>query len=246
MLDLIIKRLFMLSCVLILLTSNLYADDLVPALKTQQEKESYSIGYQVGLSLRNDSVDVNFEKLFQGLRDAVDGNEPLLREEETTKLIVNLKKRTREAKMRRMQELIVINAEEAEKFLEENMKKEGIKTTESGLQYKVLLEGSGSVPKLKDQVTVNYRGMFIDGNEFDSSYKRGTPMSTQVDSVIKGWTEALQMMKEGSKWKIFVPPQLAYGRNGLGDRIPPNKILVFEIELLSIKKGEVDRQHKAE
>jgi FKBP-type peptidyl-prolyl cis-trans isomerase len=193
--------------------------------------------------MKSDGVEVNFEKLIQGLRDAIDGKEPPLSEEEMRKLIVDLKKGVREVEMRKLQELIVRNAEESEKFLEENRKKNGVKTTASGLQYKVLMEGDGITPKSEDLVTVNYRGMFIDGKEFDSSYIKGEPMTTQADGVIKGWTEALQMMKEGSKWQIFVPPHLAYGRGGLGTRIPPNKVLVFEIELLLIKKGdEVDRQ----
>jgi len=234
---------FILACFLLLAPSHLFADDPAPALETQQDKESYSIGYQVGLSMKNDGVEVNFEKLIQGLRDAIDGNAPLLSEEEMKKLIVDRKKVAREVEMRRVQEQRVKNAEEAEKFLEENKKKAGIKTTESGLQYKVLVEGNGTTPRPEDSVTVNYRGMFIDGTEFDSSYIKGEPMTTRTDSVIKGWIEALQMMKEGSKWQIFVPPDLAYGRNGLGTRIPPNKVLVFEIELLSIKKEEeVDRQ----
>ena len=230
--------LFILACFLLLATSHLFADDPAPALETQQDKESYSIGYQVGLSMKSDGVEVNFEKLTQGLRDAIDGKEPPLSEEEMEKLIVDRKKVAREAEMMKVQESRVRNAEEAEKFLEENKKKAGIKTTESGLQYEVLVEGGGISPKPEDFVTVNYRGMFIDGREFDSTYTKGEPMTTQTDRVIKGWTEVLQMMKVGSKWKIFLPPHLAYGRNGMGKRIPPNKLLVFEIELLSIKKGD--------
>ena len=229
---------FILACFSLLAPSHLFADDPATAPDTQQDKESYSIGYQVGLSMKSDGVEVNFEKLTQGLRDAIDGNAPLLSEEEMKKLIVDRKKVVREAEMRKVQELRVRNAEEAEKFLEENSKKEGVKTTESGLQYKVLVEGDGTTPQPEDFVTVNYRGIFIDGSEFDSSYTKGEPMTTQVDSVIKGWTEALQMMKVGSKWKLFVPSHLAYGRGGMGTRIPPNKLLVFEIELLSINKGD--------
>jgi FKBP-type peptidyl-prolyl cis-trans isomerase FklB len=214
------------------------ADESATGLETKQEKESYSIGYQVGLSMKNDGVEVNFDKLVQGLRDAIDEKEPLLSEEEMKELIVYRKKEAREIQMKKVQEQRVKNTEEAEKFLEENKKKKGVKTTESGLQYKVLIEGEGSTPKPEDSVTVNYRGTFIDGEEFDSSYARGEPMTTKTDGVIKGWTEVLQMMKEGSKWQIFVPPHLAYGRSGRGTRIPPNKLLVFEIELLSIEKGE--------
>lgn len=231
-------RLLMLSCLLLLATSPLRADDLEPTPATQKEKESYSIGYQVGMSMKSDGVEADFEKLVQGLRDAIEGKDPRLSEEEMRKLIVDLKKRAREIQLRKFQELVVKNAEESEKFLEDNGKKDGVKTTESGLQYMVLREGDGVAPRAEDFVTVNYRGMFIDGREFDSSYARGEPMTIQADGVIKGWTEALKMMKVGSKWRIFVPPHLAYGRGGLGERIPPNKVLVFEIELLSIEKGD--------
>jgi len=228
----------MFFCFLLLATSPLRADDPEPAPATQKEKESYSIGYQVGLSMKSDGVEADFDELVQGLRDAIEGKEPRLSEEEMRKLIVDLKKKARETELRRVQELIVKNAEESEKFLAENGKKEGVRTTESGLQYMVLKESEGVAPKAEDFVTVNYRGMFIDGTEFDSSYARGEPITIQADGVIKGWTEALQMMKIGSKWQIFVPPHLAYGRGGLGERIPPNKVLVFEIELLSIEKGD--------
>ena len=217
--------------------SQLYADNSVPSLQTQTEKESYSIGYQVGLSMKSDGVEVNFEMLIHGIRDSLDGKDPLLSEEEMKKLIIDLKKSARETEMRKFQELMVKNAAESEKYLEENKKKEGIKTTESGLQYTILKDGKGDSPLPEDMVTVNYRGMFIDGKEFDSSYAKGEPITVQTDGVIKGWTEALQMMKVGSQWQIYVPPDLAYGRGGLGARIPPNKVLVFEIELLSISNG---------
>jgi hypothetical protein len=147
--------------------------------------------------------------------------------------------------MRKMQEQIVENAKESEKFLEENKKKEGVKTTESGLQYKVLREGDGISPKPEDSVTVNYRGTFIDGQEFDSSYAKGEPIKVKVDGVIKGWTEALQMMKTGSKWELFVPPELAYGRRGMPGRIPPNKVLVFDMELLAVEKGDKTAQQSS-
>jgi len=231
-------RLLVVSCISFFAASYLLADESASVPSTEQERESYSIGYQVGLSMKSDGVEVDFEKLIQGLRDATNGKEPLLSDEEMKALIVNRKKEAREIQMKKIQEQRVKNGEESEKFLEENKKKKGVKTTESGLQYKVLIEGKGSTPRAEDAVTVNYRGMFIDGKEFDSSYARGEPMTTKTDGVIKGWTEALQMMKEGSKWQIFVPPQLAYGINGLGTRIPPNKLLVFEIELLEVKKEE--------
>ena len=234
-------RLFIFSCLLLLIAPHLFAAESAPALETQKDRESYSIGYQVGLSMKTDGVEVDFDKLIQGLQDAVNGKEPLLGTEEMKKLIVDLKKQARDVQMRKIQEQIVENAKESEKFLAENKTKEGVKTTESGLQYKVLKEGDGISPAPEDFVTVNYRGTFIDGKEFDNSYAKGEPISVQVNGVIKGWTEALPMMKTGSKWELYVPPDLAYGRRGSGQKIPPNKVLVFEMELLSVEKG-----HKAD
>lgn len=126
------------------------------------------------------------------------------------------------------------NSKEGETFLAENKKKEGVKTTASGLQYKVITPGKGPMPKDTDTVSVNYRGTLIDGTEFDSSYKRGEAVSFPVNGVIKGWTEALQMMKVGSKWQLFIPSNLAYGDRGAGGQIGPNATLIFEVELLSI------------
>lgn len=223
-------------CCTLFLSAPLWGQDTGAVPQTLKEKESYSIGYQVGQSMGKDGVEVDLDALMQGLHDAVDGNDPPLTDEEMRSLIVNLRKRTQEAQLRKIQETIVRNAEESRKFLEENAKREGVQTTDSGLQYVVLEEGKGETPGPGDQVSVNYRGTFPDGTEFDSSYTRGKPASLQTDGVIKGWTEALQMMKAGSRWKIFVPPDLAYGRGGMGERIPPNQVLVFEIELLSVQR----------
>jgi len=231
-------EIWILSCVFLLTASSLYAQNPTEDLETLQEKENYSIGYRIGLSMKNEGVEVDFEKLVQGLRDAVDGNESLIEDEEMKKLITDLKERARRDQMRKTQEMIVKNAEESKNFLEENAKKDGIRITESGLQYAVLVEGNGPTPEVEDFVTVHYRGKFIDGTEFDSSYAKGEPQNLKIDGVIPGWTEALQMMKIGSKWEIFVPPDLGYGRRGQGEWIPPNKVLVFEIELLSIEKGD--------
>jgi FKBP-type peptidyl-prolyl cis-trans isomerase FklB len=214
------------------------ADAPVPGPMLQKEKESYSMGYEIGLSIKNGGIEADFAKLMQGMRDAVEGKEPRLSLNDMNTQVAALKKRAREYELRKIQEQIVRNAEESEKFLEANKKKAGIRTTESGLQYKILKEGAGNTPTLEDWVKVNYRGTFTDGKEFDSSFARGEPQTVQTDGVIKGWTEALQMMKAGSKWQIYVPPQLAYGRGGLGQKIPPNKVLVFELELLSIERGE--------
>jgi len=234
----IIAGLLLISLILVPASPQLFAAGPVSALQTQKEKESYSIGYEVGRSMKTDGVEVDFNVLTQGLEDAVNQKEPRLKDEEMKKLIVDLRKRTREAQQRKIQEQIVKNAQESEQFLAENRKKEGVKVTESGLQYKVLREGDGTIPGPEDFVKVNYRGTFIDGKEFDSSYAKGEPARVQADGVIKGWTEALHMMKVGSRWQLFVPPELAYGRGGLGQRIPPNKVLVFDMELLAVEKGD--------
>jgi FKBP-type peptidyl-prolyl cis-trans isomerase FklB len=138
------------------------------------------------------------------------------------------------AQQKVMKEQATKNLSESKNFLAANGKKEGIKIQPSGLQYKVLTEGSGKIPKAEDTVTVHYKGTLIDGREFDSSYKRGNPATFQVKGVIKGWTEALQLMREGSKWQLFIPPELGYGERGSGS-IPPNSTLIFEVELLTVK-----------
>ena len=197
-------------CFLLLVPSSLLADEQ-KALETQQEKESYSIGYQVGLSIKNDAVEGDVETLIQGLQDAAAGKEGLLSNEEMRSLILALKERAREVQMRKFSEAKVKNAEESKKFLDENGKKEGVKTTESGLQYKILTAGEGEIPKEEDFVTVHYRGTLTDGTEFDSSYSRGEPQRLQTDGVIKGWTEGLQLMSKGERTLFWIPAELAYG-----------------------------------
>ena len=214
------------------------ADESMPPLTSQNEKESYSIGYQVGRSMMVDEVEVDFTRLTQGLQDAINGNSPPLTEEEMKSLIVGLKTKARDIQMRKHQENLVKNAQESETFLAENGKKAGVKTTASGLQYEIIKEGAGVSPTPGNSIKVHYKGTFIDGTEFDNSIARGEPQTFQVDGVIKGWTEALQMMHVGSKWRIFVPPDLAYGRGGLGGKIPGNKVLVFEMELLVIEETD--------
>ena len=168
----------------------------------------------------------------------MDDKQPVLDFEEMQTLFKDLKAEKRNKELRMVQEMIVRNQEESTAFLEENAKKDGIQMTGSGLQYRILKEGEGPKPKIEDMVTVHYKGTFIDGTEFDNSYDKGEPQSFQTDGVIKGWTEVLQMMQVGSRWEVFVPPDLAYGRRGLGGKIPPNKVLVFEMELVSIEKTD--------
>lgn len=203
---------------------------------TQTQKESYSIGYQVGLSMMTDEIVVDFASLTQGLQDAISGKTPPLSNKEMKSLIVDLKTKARESQMRKHQETLVKNAQESENFLLKNGHKDGVKTTPSGLQYQILKEGDSPSPTLENYVKVHYRGTFIDGTEFDSSLAKGDPQIFKIDGVIKGWKEALQMMRVGSKWRIYVPPNLAYGKGGLGGMIPGNKLLIFEMELISIEE----------
>jgi len=236
------KLLFIFICFWLQASSSGFAAGPGSLPETQNDKESYSIGYQVGLSMKTDGVEVNFERLVQGLQDAINEKAPLLSMKEMRTLIVDLKKRAREARMKETQEQAVENARESKEFLEKNKTKEGVKTTKSGLQYKVLREGNGVFPGPKDFVTANYRGTLIDGKEFDSTYAKGEPARVQVNRAIKGWTEALPMMKTGAKWELYVPPDLGYGKAGFGRKIPPNKVLVYEIELIAVDNGDETAQ----
>ena len=209
------------------------AEDAV--LKTDKDKTSYSMGMNVGTGFKQQSIDVNADIFMKGFKDAQSGAKPLLAEEEMRSIILALQKEVVAKQTEKMQAAGVKNKKEGETFLTENKKKEGVKTLPSGLQYKVIKEGVGKTPKATDTVTTNYRGTLIDGTEFDSSYKRGQPASFPVNGVIPGWTEALQLMKTGSKWQLFIPATLAYGERGSG-AIGPNAVLIFEIELISIKE----------
>ena len=198
-------------------------------LKDQKDKVSYSIGLNIGFSMAKENVDVNPDALAAGVRDALAGK-PQMNEQQVKDTMSTFEKDM----TAKMEEKGKEAATAGEKFLAENKSKPGVKTTASGLQYKVIKEGNGPQPKATDTVTVNYRGTFIDGTEFDSSYKRGEPISFPLSGVIAGWTEGVQLMKVGSKYQFFVPAKLAYGPNGRPG-IPPNSTLVFEVELLDVK-----------
>jgi FKBP-type peptidyl-prolyl cis-trans isomerase FklB len=205
-------------------------------LKDQKDKVSYSIGMNIGNNLKKQSIDVNPDVLAQGIKDALSGSKALMTEQEVNETIMAFQKEMSAKQIERLKELGEKNKKEGEAFLAENKKKEGIITLPSGLQYKVINEGTGETPELTDVVTVNYRGTLIDGTEFDSSYRRGQPATFPVNAVIAGWAEALQLMKVGSKWLLFIPSDLAYGERGAGRDIGPNATLIFDVELLSIKK----------
>jgi FKBP-type peptidyl-prolyl cis-trans isomerase FklB len=203
-------------------------------LKDQKDKESYGLGFQFGQNLKFQGVAINLDVYTSGIKDALGGKEPQMSQEDIRATITGLQQRLAAARQKELKEKAAKNLAEGKAFLEENKKKEGIKTLPSGLQYKVLTDGSGKTPQKTGTVTVHYRGTFIDGTEFDSSHKKSEPATFQVDSVIPGWTEALQLMKEGSKWQLFIPSELGYGERGMG-RILPNSTLIFEGELISVK-----------
>src|SRR5881396_1359548 len=211
----------------------LFGQEKSPQLKDQKDKVSYSIGLNIGFNLNRQNVQINADVLSAGIKDAIAGK-PQLTTDQVKEVMTTFEK-DMQAKQKAAGEK---NAAEGAKFLEENKKKEGVKTTVSGLQYKVIKDGTGAQPKATDTVTVNYRGTLINGTEFDSSYKRGQPATFPLNGVIKGWTEGVQLMKVGSKYQFFVPPNLAYGERAVGPDIAPNSMLIFEVELLGVKPPE--------
>lgn len=219
---------------LVLLAGHASAEDKAPMTK-QKDKVSYIIGYDIGSNFKRQSVDVDVDLLLKGIKDGLRGSKSILSDDDTRETMNAFNKEMKEKKAAADMKAMETNKKEGEAFLAANMKKDGVKTLPSGLQYKVIKEGTGKSPKATDTVTVNYRGSLIDGTEFDSSYKRGQPASFPVNGVIAGWTEALQLMKEGSKWQLFIPSKLAYGEKGAGNVIGPNSTLIFEVELISVK-----------
>ena len=213
-----------------LLASPLFGQDKSPQLKDQKDKVSYSIGMQIGFNLGPQKVDINPEILAAGIKDALAGKPQL-----TTEQVKDIMAQFEKDMEQKQKEVGEKNKTEGAKFLEDNKKKPGVKATASGLQYKVEKEGTGPTPKATDMVTVNYRGTLIDGTEFDSSYKRGQPATFPVNGVIKGWTEALQLMKQGAKYQLYIPSSLAYGERAMGPDIGPNSTLIFEVELQDVK-----------
>ncbi len=204
-------------------------------LKTLKEKSSYAIGMDIGTNFKSQSLDVDPALVSQGMKDALEGKTARMTQEQIQETMMELQKEMMNKKMAVSTESGTKNETEGKAFLEENAKKPDVKVTKSGLQYKVLTEGKGPSPKLDQSVTCHYKGTLIDGTEFDSSIKRGEPATFPLNGVIKGWTEALQLMKKGSKWELYVPADLAYGPNGAGEKIGPNATLIFEVELLEIK-----------
>ena len=200
-------------------------------VESDREKLSYSMGIFFGQSVSRQDMDLDIPAFMQAVEDVLKGSDLKLDTKEMQQILSDYQKKEREQLVAQAND----NKTKGEKFLEENKSKEGVKQTESGLQYKIIKEGDGKKPTIDDTVVVNYRGTLIDGTEFDSSYSRGEPAELGVNRVIKGWQEALQLMPVGSKWQIAVPSDLAYGQRGAGGKIGPNATLLFDIELIAIK-----------
>ncbi len=206
-------------------------------LKNQKDKVSYIIGTEIGKNFKKQSVDIDPDILTRGIKDAISGGKSLLTEQEIQETMATFQREMMAKQEELTKKLGEKNKKEGEGFLAENKKKEGVKTLPSGLQYKVIKAGTGKKPKSTDTVTTHYRGTLVDGTEFDSSYKRGQPVSFPVSGdMIPGWTEALQLMEVGAKWQLFIPSNLAYGERGRGGLIGPNATLIFEVELISIQE----------
>jgi FKBP-type peptidyl-prolyl cis-trans isomerase FklB len=213
------------------------AADAAPALKDQKDKVSYSIGVNIGSSVKQQTqaqgLELNPDAVAAGLKDALSGGKMLLTEEQVRDVLMSLQKDM----VSKQAEAGEKNRKEGETFLAENKKKPGVKVLPSGLQYQVIKEGKGQKPKATDTVKANYTGTLIDGTEFDSSEKRGEPATFPLGNVIPGWTEALQLMPVGSKWRLFIPSTLAYGERGAGPVIGPNSTLIFDVELLGVESA---------
>ena len=211
------------------------------ALTEKKDRASYALGQYTGHYWKQQGLtpeDVDVDLFINAFRDVLGGKEAQLSQQD---MMTSLKGLSGELRARMEEKRKVQgekNKKEGDTFLAENKTKPDVRITSSGLQYKIITEGTGPTPTTNDTVTVNYRGTLTDGTEFDSSYKRGQPATFQVNRVIKGWTEALLMMKPGSKWQLFIPSELAYGERGQGQNIAPNAVLLFEVELLSIKNPE--------
>jgi FKBP-type peptidyl-prolyl cis-trans isomerase len=205
------------------------------ALKTPKDKQSYALGMNIGMGMHKQGLEVDPDIVMRGFKDAFAGGKMALTDDEARALLTELQNDMRKKLQEKAQQAGDANKKEGTTFLAGNKAKEGVVTLPSGLQYKILKEGTGPKPAASDSVVCNYKGTLINGKEFDSSYKRGEPATFPVSGVIKGWTEALQLMPVGSKWQLFIPADLAYGERGAGADIGPGATLIFEVELMSIQ-----------
>jgi FKBP-type peptidyl-prolyl cis-trans isomerase len=216
-------------------------------LKTPKDKASYAIGMNIGKNLKRDSVEIDPAVLSRALRDVLAGNKLLLTDEEAKAALTALQTEVRAKEEAKVKAAAVENKKTGDAFLAANKTKEGVVTLPSGLQYKIVKAGTGPKPTAEDTVLCHYRGTLVDNTEFDSSYKRGEPLKIPVGGVIKGWTEAIQLMPVGSKWQLYIPADLAYGERGApGSPIGPNSALIFDVELISIEPKAAPKEQPKE
>jgi FKBP-type peptidyl-prolyl cis-trans isomerase FklB len=216
-------------------------------LKTPKDKASYAIGMNIGKNLKRDSVEIDPAVLSRALRDVLAGNKLLLTDEEAKAALTALQTEVRAKEEAKVKAAAVENKKTGDAFLAANKTKEGVVTLPSGLQYKIIKAGTGPKPTAEDTVLCHYRGTLVDNTEFDSSYKRGEPLKIPVGGVIKGWTEAIQLMPVGSKWQLYIPADLAYGERGApGSPIGPNSALIFDVELISIEPKAAPKEQPKE
>lgn len=227
----IVKRVLLLLILSVFIVGSVYAED---QLKTKQQRVGYAIGMNIATNMMKQNVDVDADQLAAGLMAVLKGDKTLLSEAEMGEVLTAYQQEMQMQQMAKMAAEAAKNEKLSQDFLDANGKKDGVVTLPSGLQYKIIKAGTGAMPAATSKVQVHYRGSLIDGTEFDSSYKRGEPASFPVNGVISGWTEALQLMKEGGKWQLVIPSDLAYGENGAPPMIPPNATLVFDVELLKV------------
>jgi len=229
------KRYFLFACAALLLAEAATAQE-APRIVNEKDRISYSVGYQIGGDLKKQGLEVNPELLLQGARDAMAGDKTLISGEEMNETLTNLKKKIDLAVADEKRFEAEKNLAAGKDFLDKNGKREGVTTLPSGLQYEILKEGAGSRPTADDNVSVHYIASLIDGTETDNTFA-GSPVTFRAGATIPGWKEALQLMKEGARWKLFLPPDLAYGEKGTL-KSGPNAVLIFDVELVAIKKAE--------
>ncbi len=237
------RRTWIIALAVALLTLAVAAQDA--SVKTQKEKFSYALGMQMGADFRKQVLDLDLATFTKALAESFNGGKTMLTEEEMRTILADAKEEYQKKQAALREEQAEAIVQEGEKFLAENKNKEGVVTLPTGLQYKILKQGKGEKPETHEHVVCNYRGTLLDGTEFDSSTKHDGPVTFPLRGVIKGWEQALLMMPEGSKWQLFVPPQLAYGKAGAPSmKVPPNATLIFDLELVDVKEGGAEERDR--